>query len=419
MRRATLFAALFFAVTALRAQITLDYCREAARGNYPVIKQLDLVEQSREFNLANAAKGWLPQIGLSAKASYQSDATKLPVTIPSLDFNGLSRDQYDFSLNVTQNIYDGGNVASSKALARRQGDVDLESVNVALYDVYSRVEDIFFGILLLDENIRQTGLLLEDLGISLKTVESMLSSGTASEGDVESVRAEQVSARQTLTGLEASRSAYMRMLSTFTGEELPDDTELEKPAPAAFAPASVTNRRPELDLYTAQSLLLDEKEKALDTSLRPHVSLFLQGGYADPALNLFKTGFQWYYKVGATLSWNFGGLYTRGNDKRKIALERRTIESNREAFLMNTRIESQMEGGNIDKLRRQIAQDEEIIALRESIRLKAEKKVENGTETVNEMLRDVNAVSRARLSRSEHEVELLRETYKLKNLNNN
>ncbi|MCD8289222.1 MAG: TolC family protein [Prevotella sp.] len=416
MRQIILIALLSFSAVSVFGQITLERCKALARENYPVIRQLDLVEQSRDFNISNAAKGWLPQFGLSAKASYQSDATKLPVTIPSLDFSGLSRDQYDFSLNVSQNIYDGGAVSTAKKIASRQGDVDRESVNVALYDVYSRIEEIFFGILLLDENIRQSLLLIDDLNISLGSVESMLQSGVANEGDVEAVKVELISAGQTLTGQQSSRAAYLKMLSTFTGEEITEDTQLEKPASdTAF---SYINRRPELDYYNAQELLLDERNKSLDTDLRPHLSLFLQGGYANPALNMFKTGFQWYYKVGATLTWNFGSLYTRSNDKKKIALERQTVDSNRAAFLLNTQLQSEMQGGNIDKLRRQIAQDDEIISLRESIRSKSEKKVENGTETVNEMLRDINAVSEACRQKSIHEVQLLQEIYKLKTINN-
>ncbi len=387
-----------------------------ARENYPVIRQLELTEQSRDFNVSNAAKGWLPQFGISAKASYQSDATKLPVHISGIDFNGLSRDQYDFNLNITQNIYDGGAVSSAKKIAKRQGDVEYESVNVALYDVYSRIEDIYFGILLLDENIGQTELLINDYDITRRNLGVMLAAGTASEGDIEAVEAERISAEQTLTGLQATRKAYIRMLSAFTGTELPEGETLERPA--LTDPAGIANRRPELDYYNAQSLLINEKRKALNTDLRPHLSVFLQGGYANPALNLFKTGFQWYYKVGATLSWNFGKLYTLGNDRKKINVEKQTVESNREAFLLNTKLQTEMESGNIEKLKRQIKQDDELISLRESIRSKAEKKVENGTETVNEMLRDINSANEARQQKSLHEIQLLQEISKLRTINN-
>ncbi len=417
MKYAIFIILMSLAGTSVKAQMTLEGCKAMARDNYPVIKQYDLVEQSRDFTVSNAAKAWLPQFSFNAKASYQSDAVKLPVSIPDIDFKGLSKDQYDFNLYVSQSVYDGGGISSAKAVARRQSDVDYESVNVAMYDVYDRVEQLYFGILVLDEQTRQTLVLQDDLGISLRSVEGMMAGGIANETDVDAVKVEQMQTEQTLTGLEAARKAYVKMLSTFIGEELSDGVQFVKPADTEIL--SIENRRPELSLYNAQTLLLDEKEKAIDTDLRPRLSVFAQGGYGDPALNIFKTGFQWYYKVGATLTWNFGSLYTRSNDKRKIELERRKVASNRETFLLNTEMQSEQQGGEIAKLRKQIAQDDEIITLRENIRSKAEAKVENGTETVNEMLRDVNAVSQARMQKSLHEVQLLQEIYKLKTLNNN
>lgn len=133
---------------------------------------------------------------------------------------------------------------------------------------------------------------------------------------------------------------------------------------------------------------------------------------------MLKNSFDAYYKIGATLTWNIGSLYTRANDKRKIETDRLSIRAEREAFLFNTGLQSELQRGNIESLHKQIAQDDEIIALRQGIRAKADTKVANGTETVNEMLRDINAVSEAKLAKAFHEIQLLQETYKLKNINN-
>lgn len=206
------------------------------------------------------------------------------------------------------------------------------------------------------------------------------------------------------------------MLSTFIGKPLSGSVSLVRPAESDVS--GMVNNRPELALYSAQNRLLDQQLKSLDTYLRPRLGLFLQGGYGNPALNMLKNGFEAYYKVGATLTWNFGSLYTRANDKRKIETERLNIQAEREAFLFNTGLRSELQRGNIESLRRQISQDDEIIALRENIRSKADVKVANGTETVNEMLRDINAVSEARLTKAFHEIQLLQEIYKLKNINN-
>lgn len=416
MKRILFFVMLVFAVVPAFTQITLDECRSLARANYPLIKRFSLVEQSRSLSVSNASKAWLPQVSLSARASYQSDVTRIPVDIPGVDISPMSKDQYDVSVHVSQQIYDGGSVSSSKRLADALSDVEREKVNVAIYDVYERVDQLYFGILLLDEQIRQVRLLQDDLSLSSKSVSGMLRGGVASQTDFDAVKVEQVKARQSETSLLTSRATYLKMLSTFIGKPLADSVSLVRPDEADVS--VVVNNRPELSLYNAQNRLLDQQRNVLDTYLRPHVGLFLQGGYGNPALNMLKNKFEAYYKVGATLTWNFGNLYTRANDKRKIDTDRLGIEAEREAFLFNTGLQSELQRGNIESLRRQISQDDEIITLRERIRSKADVKVANGTETVNEMLRDINAVSEARLTKAFHEIQLLQEIYKLKNINN-
>ena len=362
----------------------MEQCKAWARDNYPVIKQYDLVEQSRRFTVANAAKAWLPQVSVSGTASYQSDVTTIPITLPGVDIPTLSKDQYDVNITLSQQVYDGGAVASAKRLAEAQGDVGREQVSVAMYDVNRRVDELFFGILVLDEQLKQVGVLQSDLSLSIASVEAMVKGGTANQTDVDAVKVEQVKARQRETSLLTQRNTYLEMLSTFIGKEI----------------------------------LLDARQKSLNVALRPNVGLFARGGYGNPGLNMLKDDFDAYYKVGVTLSWSFGSLYTRANDRRNIDIERQTVQSERDAFLFNTRLQTEMQIGAVDNLREQLRQDDEIITLRRRIREKAELRVANGTETVNEMLRDINAVSDAQLGKRLHEIQLLQEMYKIKHLNN-
>ncbi len=417
MRRSITFILALALAVGARAQLTLERCREMARENYPVIRQLSLVEQSRDFTIENATRANLPQVSLNARAQYQSDATKFIGELQGIDFKGLSKDQYDFSFSISQSVYDGGVVRSQKRMAERQGDVDYGQVEVTLYAIYERVEELFFGILTLDEQLRESRLLQDDLALSLASVEGMLNGGIAMQSDVDAVRVEIVKTKQQETAQEATREAYVRMLATFTGGDTEQCGKLAKPTTEEVL--ATDNRRPELALYDARQRLTDEQWRSLDINLRPQLGLFAKGGYSNPGLNMFKTGFQPYYQIGATLTWNFGNMYTRHGDRGRLDVERQTIESERDAFILNTEMQSQMQGGAIDNLRKQLAQDEEIIELRESIRQASEKRVENGTETVNEMLRDVNAVSEAHLTKSMHEVQLLQEIYKLKTINNN
>src|SRR5574344_55682 len=416
MKRVNIFILATLISINMSGQLTLQECRLKAHDNYPAIKQYQLVEQSREFNIDNATKGYLPQISLSGKATYQSDVTKIPITIPGYNIESMSNDQYNIMLEVTQNLYDGGNIASQKRLNKADADVNREKLNVTMYDVNQRVDQLFFGTLLIDEQIKQNKILQSDLALSMKSINGMKNNGIANQTDVDAIRVEQLNAEQQEKSLNVQRRAYISMLGIFIGESLNSETALIKPN--GDMPSSTDVKRPELQLFNAQSAQLNEREKALDVRLRPKFGLFAQGAYGRPGLNMLKNEFSPYYIVGAKMTWNLGSLYTRKNDKKLIDVSRQQIESERETFLFNTRMQTANETEAINDLRQKLTTDDEIVALRTNIRSKAEKKVENGTLTVNEMLRQINAESEAKQTKARHEIQLLKEIYKLKNIGN-
>ena len=418
MRKSIVVILLMFLTFSAKAQITLEQLQEQARANYPAIRKYGLVEQSRDFTLSNVAKGNLPQVLFQGNASYQSSVTRLPIDVGKfgIDYEGLPRDQYNTSVTISQVIYDGGKIAAEKKIARAQADVQNEQINVMMYGIRESVNRLFFSILLIDEQLLHNILLQDDLRLVQKNVEAMITGGVANQSDADLVLVELIRARQQEEMLHTFRRTYLSMLSTFIGTPIDASLKLRKPTEALFP---TVNNRPELSFYNAQQRLLDLQQSSLDVSLRPRVDIFLQGGVGNPGLNMFKNGWDAYYKVGATVSWNIGALYRRKNDTQLIDMERQQVNVNRETFLFNIRIQEQQLKGQIENIRSQIAHDDEIIRLRENIRRASEKRVESGIETVNEMLRDINAVSEARQQRAIHEVELLQEIHKLKNINNN
>jgi len=421
MRKGIMLFLMMVALSA-QAQLTLEQCYELARQNYPAIKQYALVEQSRDFTLQNAAKGWLPQVSVNGRASYQSKVTQLPIDVSQfgIDYKGLSKDQYDAHVMVNQPIYDGGVITANKNILKAQTDVQTAQLDVTMYSIRERVNQLFFSVLLIDEQLAQNQLLQDDLKLGLNTVSAMMKGGIANQTDVDNVKVEQIKARQQEHSLRTARHTYLTMLGSFINLSLDANTQLEKPADPGFkSQGSDPNNRPELAMYDSQNRLLDARLKALDASLMPKVGAFLQGGVGNPGLNMLKNGWDTYYRIGATISWNIGSFYTRKNDQQLIANERQQITANRETFLFNNRLQQQQTNGQIENLRQQVSEDEEIIQLREGIRNKSEKRVQNGIETVNEMLRDINAVGEARQQKAIHEVQLLQEIYELKTINNN
>lgn len=394
------------------AQVTLDECKTSARDNYPAVKQYRLIELSRDYTMDNASKAWLPKVSVAAGAVAMTDIMENTAAGAAAD---VSNEIYGAMFQVSQTIYDGGTTAARKRVTRAEADVEKGRLDVTMYDINSRVEEIFFGILTIDEKLKQIQLLQNDLELSMRTVNGMINGGLANQSDKDAIKVEQLKASQQESSLTTSRAAYVRMLAAFTGKDMSADTQFEKPETTTPAPETITNRRPELEYYSARLRLLDEQRQTLDTKLRPQISFFGAAVYHNRINDLLKNGT---LAAGVTLSWNIGALYTRKNDIRNIETQKLQTESQRETFLLNTRMQNENSYGNINGLKKQIALDDEIITLRENIRQTTEKKVENGTETVNELLRHINAVSEARQTKAMHEIVLIRELYSLRHTNN-
>lgn len=419
MKRIILSLFFLCVVSGMYAQITLEECQRKTQENYPLVRQYNLVEKTREYNLENAARGYLPQFALSAKASYQSDVTELPVKVPGVDMKGLPRDQYQVILELQQKIWDGGGIRMQKKQATAQADVEKEKLNVDMYALNDRVNDLFFGILMLDEQMDQNTLLQDELDRNYHQITAYVNNGIANQADLDAVKVEQLNVRQKRIELSSLRTAYLKMLSLLMGEELTQETVFKRPIPEADISAASEIRRPELSWFDAQGAGLQVQEKALNVRHLPHLGLFVQGAYGNPGLNMLKNEFSPFYVAGMRLSWNFGSLYTLKNDRKLIENKRQQLDTNRDVFLFNTRLEMTQQDQAIRSLEKQMQDDEEIIRLRTNIRKSAEAKVANGTLAVTEMLRELTHESMARQTKALHEIQRLMSIYQLKYTTNN
>jgi outer membrane protein TolC len=405
---------------------TLQECQEAAEHNYPLIRQYDLIAKTTQLTVENIGKGWLPQVSASAQATLQSDVASWPEQMQSvyqqmgLDMKGLRKDQYRIGIDINQTVYDGGMIRSQKEIAQRQGAVEEAQTEVTMYQVRSRVNEMYFALLLLDEQIRLNTDLQELLSSSEKKLESMFKHGTAAQSDYLSVKAERLNVVQQATSLQSQRRTVAMMLSTFCGIDV---QQVQKPVPYAATSSQQSVQRPELKVIEAQMRLADAQEKSLDAALLPKIGVFAQGFYGYPGYNMFDDMMhhRWSLNgmVGARLTWNIGALYTRKNDKAKIQLQRDMAATSREVFLFNNSLEQMQQCENTQRYRQLMANDEEIIALRSSVRKAAESKLAHGIIDVNDLLKEINAENSAQVQRSIHEIEMLKEMYNMKITTNN
>lgn len=400
---------------------TLEECLQAAERNYPLIRQYDLIGKTTDITIDNIGKGWLPQVTASAQATYQSDVTSWPDQMKTMlsqmgtEVKGLRKDQYRIGIDINQPIYDGGIIKSQKEIASRQGEVLSAQNDVTLYTVRQRVNEMYFSLLLLDEQIKLNEDLQALLAANEKKLSSMYKRGTASESDYNSVKAERLSIVQQMTGLQSQRRTLLLMLSTFCGMEV---KEAVRPVQPAVTSPEKTGQRPELRLIDSQLRLADAQEKMLDAQLLPKVSVFASGFYGYPGYNMFedmmKRAWSLNGMVGARLTWNIGSLYTRKNDKAKIQLQRELAENSREVFLFNNRLEQLQQNEDIERYRKLISEDNEIIQLRSKVRKAAESKLSHGIIDVNDLVREINNENAAKVQLSTHEVQMLKHVYDLK-----
>ena len=407
-------------VHTLEAQ-TLDECRKLAREHYPEIRQYNLISKTEQYNVSNAARAWIPQIVLSGQATYQSATPTYPEVLNNMiasygmEMSGIRKDQYKVAIDVSQNIWDGGMSKANRKIAESDASEQRSRLDVSLYDLKSRVDNIYFGILLLDERVSQTKTLIEVLTSNLNKMRTCYNNGVAMLSDVNAVEAELLTARQTLGQIEASRASYRRMLEIFIGQPLTND---KLPRPEMSSVASRKSARPELSLFDAQSNKLSAQRSAINASLMPQFSAFAQGYYGYPGLDMFKgmVNADWSLNgiIGVRMMWNIGAFYTKKNNINKLDIAEQQIAIQRDIFLLNTQMQTTQDDGEIARLRSAIEDDNKIVELRQSVRMAAESKLNNGVIDATDLLHKIADETTATLNRSTHEIELLQAIYRLK-----
>lgn len=420
MKRILLLTSLL-ASLAVCAQPSVERCKEMAREHYPLIRRYGLIEQSRDYTLSNATRAWLPQVTLSGQATLQSDVVSWPeefesmLAMQGLDMPGIRRDQYKMQIDVQQTLWDGGKSRTDRAIAESEAAQERMSTEVELYAVDSRVEDIYFGILLMQEQQRQIGEMMQRLQTNLDHMNVLVENGMVMQADADAVEVQLLTQRQSLGQVETRLQSFRRILGLFIGEEL---GEAPLPMPVAEEPVGYDSERPELQLMDAQMALLQAREQMVDVSLAPRVALFAQGYYGYPGLNMFENmvSHRWTLNgiVGVRMNWNISSLYTSKTSRRQLQNARDNVMLQREVFAFNSRLQAEQESAEVRRIREAIADDDRIVALRSRVREAAEARLQEGMIDTHDLLGKISDETSAKIARSTHQIELVKAIYDLK-----
>jgi len=402
--------------------ITLNEIQKKAETNYPAIARYDIIEKTKEFSITNANRAYLPQGTLSAQATWQSDVTHFDVTLPEgmppLTIPVPDQDQYRLVAELNQLIWDGGNISAQKKSLKANAELEKKHLDTEVYALRERVNNLYFGILLMKSNLMQQTILENELQRNYDNVATYVKNGVANEADLSAVKVEQLKAGQQRIQLEATLDAYIQMLSVLTGESLNEGMTFVRPNPDDELISPIINR-PELKMFNAQVEAIETQKSLLKAKNMPKLGAFVQGGYGKPGLNMFDTEFSPYFLGGVRLSWNFSNLYTLNNDKKKIDLQQQTVNAQRDTFLHNLYIQIPQQQTEIEKYKKTMLDDDEIIRHQTLIRKAAEVKVENGTMTVSDLMKEINAEEAAKQAKTLHEIQYLMSIYALKHTTNN
>jgi outer membrane protein TolC len=385
--------------------LSLQEVYQLSEQNYPAIKQMGLIKQTEELNLNNLSAGFLPQLSLNGQATYQSDVTKVDIPIPNVKVPSQSKDQYKVVADVSQLIYDGGLIKGQKNIQQLNSSVDETRVEVELYALKNRINQVYFNILYQDQLLKQNELLLKDIQTGLNKIQQQVNNGTVLRSNLQVLQVQMLQTQQRAIEIRNTRKGLTDALSLFINKPINETDQLQTPMAEIAIDTSIS--RPEVKLYEQQSKLLAGQQKLIEARNQPKASAFVQGGYGRPGLNLLSNNFDAFYITGVRLNWSLGGLYNAKREKSLLDINKRTVDIQKETFLLNTQSQLKQQKAEITKFAELAASDKAIIELRSKISEAAKAQLENAVITANDYLREINAEDAARQALAIHQLQLL------------
>lgn len=405
----------------LSAQVTLEECVELAQDNYPLIRKYDLLNQTKAVNLSDINKSWLPQINVYGQGTIQNETPSFPESLAGIisqtgtSISGLNKWQYKFGADINQNIWDGGKSKTRREIEHAEDAKRQAALDVQLYAIRERVEDLYFGILLIEEQGKQIRNMQVLLQSNLDKLRTMYENGIALQSDVDMVEAQHLSTSQQLTQVKSKAKSYRKMLEIFTGKSLVGQ-ELMKPD--ASIPQNLLPDRPELRYFETQLRANEAKNANITVNTMPKIGLFAQAYYGYPGFDYFESmmnrDLSFNILAGVKISWNLGAFYHQKNDRRKLRLSSDHIAVERDVFLFNTNMQTQSQLDHIEELKAVIKENERIVELRTNVRKAAESQLDNGVIDATALLTKLTDEKQARLNASYQEIQLLQSIYQLK-----
>jgi len=364
---------------------TLEECYELVYENYPIAKQTEMLNSQQEFEVSSINAERLPQIGLSAQGTYQSDIIEIPITEKSSE--SLNKEQYKAILTINQLIYGGGLLDAKTEVEIAKYNADRKQVEVDLYQLKTRVNQLFFSILLKQEKHQLLLIKKTELNATWEEVKSGVKYGTLLPTADKPIEVELLKIDQDIESTLKDKASLISSLSSLIGLHLDKNTVFK--TPVVFTSKSSDIKRPELDLFQLKKEEIDASTLLLSKENAPQLSGFVEGGVGNPGLNILDNSFQEFYTVGLKLKWNVFDWNSNKKERKALQINKDIVDNETEVFNLNTNIELNEHESDINKLGELIETDSEIIALRKIVLDATESQLRNGVITTSAYITDL------------------------------
>ncbi len=386
--------------------LTLDYCQRTAIENYPLIKGKQFLLSANNTKIESLNTNYLPRFNLNSQATYQSDVTKISLDIPGVQLPSPPKDRYDLNVEISQTLFDGGVTKNLKKLEEMNLSVDTLKIEVDLYALKEKVNTIFFGILIFQENEKLLNMISTELEKKISMAEAGVRNGILIVSELDLLKVERLKIDQQKDETTRQRFASIEMLGKYLNQQLLFETFFKKPV---YSEKEEINNRPELKLFDAQINKIETSIEALNSKRQPKIGAFAQTGYGQPGLNMLSENFNAYYLAGVKLTWNIFDWKQTSKEKQILKNNQRIIYSQKETFNKNIDISLTNLDASVSRLRNLIETDKEIIELRARVTRKYSSQLESGVISASEYITQLIAETQARINHQIHEIQLLQE----------
>ncbi|MCB2207390.1 MAG: TolC family protein [Bacteroidetes bacterium] len=416
MKKIMFAFAVFMAFHSQAQTLTIEACQDSALKNYPLIQQFGLIEKTKELTLSNANKNYLPQLDVTLIGGIIEGMPSF--ALPGAESSASTEVNLISMIQLNQVLWDGGMTKASKGIIEANSEIEKADLEVNLYQLKDRVNNLYFGILLINEQMAQLDLLEETLMLNQKRIQNAIENGTAFKSDADELKVELINIDQKKAELLYNKEAYLAVLSAMTGEKITRETNFVRPDFSSTL-EDISINRPEMIKFKNQQSLIESQAKLNKATLIPKFGLMGFGVFITPGVDFGTSELTNIFVAGLSLSWQLGPLYKNANNKKITEISMQRIQNQEETFLFNTHLELNQTDKELEKYHKLLEMDREILLLKSSIKDAYLVKYDNGVATMTDVLQRINDESVAKQMMIMHEIQYLMKAYQYLNKSGN